>query len=105
MRFVRGFDIVPIQACLVEGGRRPPTSEVFGRCPLWVKSRHVQRRSHVRFTPESDIKCAVWDGRYGPKADIGQLFDQLVSATEQLTWNLEAKRFRRRDDEELKVGA
>ena len=23
------------------------------KCPLWVKSRHVQRKKHVRFTPES----------------------------------------------------
>jgi tripartite-type tricarboxylate transporter receptor subunit TctC len=22
-------------------------------CPLWVKSRHLRRKSHVRFTPES----------------------------------------------------
>jgi hypothetical protein len=23
------------------------------QCPLWVKSRHLRRESHVRFTPES----------------------------------------------------
>ena len=26
---------------------------VVTRCPLWVNSGHVQRKRHVRFTPES----------------------------------------------------
>jgi hypothetical protein len=59
-------------------------------CPmsLWVKSRHVQCKRHVRFTPNSDreseipqkamsalhpiadICGATRDVRFGPKADI-----------------------------------
>ena len=30
-----------------------------GTCPLWVKSGHLQRKRHVRFTPESrHVQCA-----------------------------------------------
>ena len=32
----------------------------------------VQKR-HVRLTLESDIKCDIWNVRYGPKADTGAI--------------------------------
>ena|SRR5215468_5683110 len=42
---------------------------------------------------------------HGGVSALADLFDQLISTTEQLTWNLEAKRLRCREiDEELKVG-
>jgi hypothetical protein len=58
------------------------------QCPLWVKSRHVQCKTHVRFTPNSDRESgfpqtvmsalprkadmygALADVRFGPIADI-----------------------------------
>src|SRR5262249_41867773 len=29
----------------------------WGRCPLWVISRHLQCNTHVRFPPNSDMDC------------------------------------------------
>jgi len=58
------------------------------KCPLWVKSRHVRRKSDVRFAPNSDRESgfpqtvmsalppkadmcgAARDVRFGPIADI-----------------------------------
>ena len=36
-------------------------SGLFGGCPLWVKSRHVQRRIYVRFVPIADIEGSKLD--------------------------------------------
>ena len=30
------------------------------QCPLWVKSRHVQCKRHVRFAPNSDRESRFW---------------------------------------------
>ena len=63
------------------------------------------RPRDVRFTPDSRHLQSTCDVRFVPRADIGWLFDQLVSTSEQLAWYLEAKRSCRREiDEELKVG-
>ena len=59
----------------------------------------------VRFGSKADMCSAKRHVRFVPRADIGWLFDQLVSTSEQLAWYLEAKRPCRREiDEELKVG-
>ena len=59
----------------------------------------------ARSTSKADIEATQTDVRFVPIADIGWLFDQLVSTSEQLAWYLEAKRPCRREiDEELKVG-
>ena len=46
-----------------------------GRCPLWVKSRHLQPKRHVRFWPLADLASCTAYVRFLPKADIdfGQL--------------------------------
>jgi hypothetical protein len=55
--------------------------------------------------PKADIRSATAQVCFGPIADIGWLFDQLVCTSEQLTWYLEAKRLCGCEiDEELKVG-
>ena len=67
--------------------------------------RQTMIRPDVRFGSKADMCSAQAGVRFVPRADIGWLFDQLVSATEQLAWYLEAKRSCRREiDEELKVG-
>jgi len=43
------------------------------KCPIWVKSRHVQRKMAIRFTPNSDIDCVFGMSALGPKADMGQV--------------------------------
>jgi len=51
-------------------------------------------QAHVRFTPESDIKCDISNVRFGPIADISQtLFDYLVGTGKQRGQYGEAKRF------------
>jgi hypothetical protein len=43
------------------------------QCPLWVKSRHVQRKSDVRFTPNSDRESGLPHkviSALPPKADM-----------------------------------
>jgi hypothetical protein len=35
---------------------------------------------HVCFTPGSDIKCDIWNVRFGPKADIGPISDERSNA-------------------------
>jgi hypothetical protein len=37
-------------------------------------------RRHVRFTPESDIKCDIWNARFGPSTDIPPLSNKRGSA-------------------------
>src|SRR5262245_19580270 len=63
VRFVRGFDIVSTQACLVEGGTKTPDigGGRAGRCPLWVKSRHMQRTSACALELRKRT-CAVESG-------------------------------------------
>ena len=39
--------------------------------------------AYVRFTPESDIKCDIWNVRFGPEADIAVSLDDLVGTGEQ----------------------
>ena len=43
----------------------------MGRCPLWVKSRHVQRKKVMSaLPPKADMCGAQADVRFVPKADI-----------------------------------
>jgi hypothetical protein len=45
-------------------------------CPLWVKSAHVRRKGHVRFTPKSrHVQCTSAHVCFGPKADISLIVD------------------------------
>jgi hypothetical protein len=61
-------------------------------CPLWVKSRHLQRKSACPLCPRK-------------RTLAGSLFNQLIGTCQQLTWHLEAKRLCGREvDKELKVG-
>src|SRR5262245_33864902 len=55
-------------------------------------------QAHVRFTPESDIKCDIWECPLGQKQthavqQKGSLFDYFVGAGEHARWEREAKRF------------
>src|SRR5262245_47194989 len=53
-------------------------------CPLWIKSRHMQCKAHVRFTPNSDRKsrhrCTQIYVRFGPIADIAPIHSITSSA-------------------------
>ena len=44
--------------------------------------------------PKADMCGATRDVRFGPEADIGQLFDHLVGAGEHAYWNDETKLIR-----------
>ena len=56
---------------------RAPISQQL-QCPLWVKTRHVQRIRRCPLVPIADIA----------------LFDHLISAGEQRRGNFESERFR-----------
>jgi hypothetical protein len=55
--------------------------------------------------PKADIRRGDWDVRFVPKADISQLFDHLVGASEQLRRNSEAQCLRSfQVDDQLELG-
>src|SRR5215471_11950400 len=92
MRFVRGFDIVSIQACLVEGGtknRQKQTCAAQKPCPLYPRKAAVQlgmsawansgtaacippRGLNVRYGPIVDSQCATfrYNGRMGASSNM-----------------------------------
>ena len=70
---------------LWKGSGRKPS------CPLWVKSRHLRAKGHVRFTPVADMCGATRDVRLVPIADIGPLLDHLIGAGEQRWRHSEAE--------------
>jgi hypothetical protein len=41
---------------LIENLHSLSQSASLAECPLWVKSCHVQRKTHVRFTLKADIR-------------------------------------------------
>jgi len=43
--------------------------------------------------PKADMCGALANVRFGPKADIGLLFDYFVRRTQKAGWNIEAERF------------
>src|SRR5262249_52310526 len=49
-----------------------PTDVRFGS-----KADICNAKRHVRFTPESNIKCDIWNVRFGPKADMANLTQSL----------------------------
>ena len=87
---------------------------------VMAKTSSLEGALDVRFGLKADIcsasacplyprkrTCAVQltDVRFVPIADIGWLFDQLVSASEQLAWYLKSKRLCGREiDEEFEIG-
>jgi hypothetical protein len=69
------------------------------------KRTFAARNGMSALPPRADMCSALAHVCFGPIADIGWLFDQLVCTAEQLPWYLEAKRLCGCEiDEELKVG-
>src|SRR5262245_21372421 len=46
-------------------------------------------KRHVSFTPKSDIKCDIWNVRYGPKADIPAIRSAYQRADPEVTRRVE----------------
>ena len=65
----------------------------LAQCPLWVKSRHLQRKTACPLYPESGhVQCTA-HVRFVPKADIASLIDDFVGAGYQWRWHGEPERF------------
>jgi hypothetical protein len=58
---LRKRGILPAQspAFLVAETGIKTIAAAHSQCPLWVKSRHMQRKTPCRFTPNSDIDCDI----------------------------------------------
>src|SRR5262245_44074000 len=64
------------------------------RCPLWVRSRHLQCNGYVRFTPESrHLQCTSLS-LLRANSRHSLLLDHLVGACKQCEWDCQAKSLR-----------
>ena len=72
-----------------------------------MNSRRLIRTPYfgTMVTGQITIVEGLGDVRFGSKADISSLLNQLVGTSQQVAWHLEAKGLRGREiDEQLKVG-
>src|SRR5262249_11088633 len=80
-------------------GRRASSFRVaFGSSRLALNptdtTRRVSRSRMSALPPKADMCTATRDVRFGPKADIAQLFNHFIGCVEQRLRHGEAKRFR-----------
>ena len=63
------------------------------KCPLWVKSRHVQCKSMSASPPKADMCAALGDVRFVPIADMANFIRSLRLRAQAALGDVKAKRF------------